>query len=616
MATELAETQRTRIKQPESAVSADGGSEKVAESSLDNLRGEYFDCLASGSSSCAIPGRKSEGLDNSFIAADGFGITDDAVADKAIEAPQPATSDLVLPQSNWTLAFNLTTTEEHSVGEQPDEIRVAAGARNKTAELLELAASTEGKPITLVVQNAQQAEAPTGEGKQRLPMMLHTYLINDGQIHELPVRPSEGVAADTTNLLRIAAEQAPSERLALFAQGHGGGPHGVSGDTGEATLAEMKDAIVTGLAASGRAKLDLLDFDACSMGNASALEAVKDTASSIIASTEMEHSSGLNVDGQNVTAIVNEVLENPAMSPAQLGDTIVDLAAAGANGGEAAPETINQGSTKAGTPTLAHYDTAEIDDFARSLDSLGTALTESVQSDSNLAAVLSAIDATPLASTAGQNTIEGHPRDEFRDTKSFATNLIAAIEAGSITDPSGKLESAAEKLLLEQGEMVANFHGEQTGGYSEHGAVSTFLPGRTYLDYESRGDEMTSADAILDRINDKRVNDLADKDIFIYGTKRDINEMKEALGGVGNLGEIENALALAEHSTNQSEHDAALARLAESVRHFNASAQGMVLTEQAHERAREILVDEMDRELATTDGAWAGFLENLKASAY
>ncbi|MBA4049901.1 MAG: hypothetical protein C0464_02720, partial [Cyanobacteria bacterium DS2.008] len=199
-----------------------------------NLRSQYFDCLASGKSTCEVPTKPREQtgsieLTNPYTS----NISNQSERTEAlVEQPKPITADTVLPQARWTLAFNLTTTQDHQPsGDNNSDARVYAGARNKTAELLELAATTVGKPVTLVVQNAQRPESSetnpaaansnsqvtdgqaraslsaSGKNSGASGMLIHTYLIHDGQIQELPTRPSQGVAADTEALLKIAGRQ-------------------------------------------------------------------------------------------------------------------------------------------------------------------------------------------------------------------------------------------------------------------------------------------------------------------------------------------------------------------------------------------------------------------------
>jgi hypothetical protein len=612
-----------------------------------NLRNQYFDCLASGKSSCEVPTKPQEQIGTLELTNPYTSDTSNRSekSEALVEQPKPITADTVLPRAQWTLAFNLTTTQDHQPPNDAntEAARVYAGARNKTAELLELAATTVGKPVTLVVQNAQKPESnetsPTtdnnnnnqiidGQAQASLSasakdsgtsgMLIHTYLIHDGQIRELPTRPSQGVAADTEALLNIAGRQAPSEHLALFAQGHGGGPHGVSGDTGRATLAEMDAAIKNGLASSGRDKLDLVDFDACSMGNAAVLAAVASRADNIIASPEMETAGGEDIDAQNVRAIVGAVLSNPSMNGHELGQKIIDLAAQGANGGAAAPREIDR--IVAGTDTLSHYNAAEIGQFNQHLNALGTALTQAFQSESNRQAILTAIGDAPLASQAGGVRISGTPRAELRDSKTFAANIISAIENGSLSDPQGQIRSAAEDLQASQNRLVAGYHGEKAGGYDRQGGLSMFLPGRTYLDNQARADELNPAHDLSGLASNERFSSLEDKESLLNRLGYNIEDMQEAqkksgadTSAIAPIIEAKEALS---NANTQAEYRAALSLLGERARQFEQSEAGQRLNQIYLEQARAATAKAFAAEIPAQDQSqWTTFLRNLQALA-
>lgn len=569
-----------------------------------SLRDQYFDCLASGKA-CSPP---------------------------AGQAQPNGPLEFTSPYAEWTLAFNLTTTQEHQSPLNSDE-RVYSGARNKAAELLALAARTVDKPITLVVQNAQPQEnndtRPTNKNASKIVdgqahvslsqssstngLLIHTYVIHDGEIQELETRPSEGVAADMEALITTAGEQAPSEHLALFAQGHGGGPQGISGDTGSASLAEVDAAIKSGLENIGRDRLDLLDFDSCSMGNSTVLAAMSEAADHIIASAEVESAGGLNVDGQNVTAIVNEVLERPAMSPEDLGETIVALAAQGANGGEAA---LGDDKQDAGTNTLAHYNASEIESFNQSLENLGSSLSQALQTEQGRQAILGAIDASPLASQAGANRISGRPRAELHDVKTFANNLLNSIESGSLDDFGGNIERAAKALLREQSELITSYHGEEKGGYAEQGGLSTFLPGRPYLDLQARADEINPGQSIIRLAEDERLNKLEDQKSLLNMLTREIETIEKQFGTELAVAPLIEAKSAISNATNQAQYNAALALLTDNASQFEQSAAGELLNNVARQRAQENTTRALASEISpTAQDQWTVFLRNLAAMA-
>jgi hypothetical protein len=408
-----------------------------------------------------------------------------------------------LAQSQWTLVFDLTTTQSHSSDDNGGG-RVVDGAEHKRQELLKLAESSRGTGVTLVVQAPQLNDAVAenssgsspnssksssearGSGRGAVAHNLNTYLIHDGQIEDLGSHPSQGAEQDLEGLMRVAARLAPSERMALFAQAHGGGPHGLSGDMGNIPLAQISPAIARGLAGSGRDRLDLLDFDACSMGNTEVARAMASITSQVVASPEKESSGGAHNDAQNVAAIVRSIAANPQMDGSAAGNEIVRLANAGANGGEAAQNPEDR--EHPGTPTLSHFDLTNIDSFSSSVNSLGSELSAAMQNETNRQAIRQLIAQTPLSTSEGARLI-GKPAAEERDLKLFAAGLIEAVRSGQLSDPEARVARAAQEVLNQRASLVQSYHGEHAGGYDRQGGISIFLPGQTELDVRHLADE-------------------------------------------------------------------------------------------------------------------------------
>ena len=416
------------------------------------------------------------------------------------------TSNTTPSRQEWTLAIDLTTNGSHQAGDE----RVHTGAEHQMQEIMRLAAETRGKPVTLVVQcivnepserstgNTPASSTPESSGRQddrsgnTIPgeregtRMLQRYIIRNGQVELLETRPPQGFNEDLKQLLSLATHNAPSEKLGLIIQSHGAGPRGLDGDTGSLSLPQLTDTVRQSLAGTGHGKLDLLDFDACSMGNASVMEQLGDVSQHVVASSEVERSFGQNVDGQNLSAVIHNLIERPKMDGKELGNEFVRIADAGTNGDSSARDPANDGHS--GTDTLAHYDLSALGEFHTALNSFGESLAASAQDPSTWAAILQALNHAPRVS-APTAEVAGRFIPQYRDLKLFAENIVAAIDhdTNHTIDRSGALRKAAAGFLAAQNKLVTTYHGEHINGYNTMGGLSAFLPEPTTTTNIDRG---------------------------------------------------------------------------------------------------------------------------------
>jgi hypothetical protein len=86
---------------------------------------------------------------------------------------------------------------------------------------------------------------------------------------------------------------------------------------------ELEKTLSQSLQGSGHAKLDLLDFDACLMGQSTVLDHMNSVADDVVASASYEKGST-----QNLNAWLTDLLQNPEMDGEALGNTIVHDAVA------------------------------------------------------------------------------------------------------------------------------------------------------------------------------------------------------------------------------------------------------------------------------------------------
>ena len=559
----------------------------------------------------------------------------------------PATKgDTTVPHAKWTLAFNLSTTEnEDTDSSSSPGSSTSVGARHKTEQLLQLAQSTKDTDVTLVIQDAepdpnknsrrghdlggkpddhapppsqlldlnlnQAAEAAKG-GADGV-MLMHTYVIHNGQIDQLPVRPSGGIANDTQALIALAGLQAPSDHLALFSQSHGDGASGIEGNTGKASLEELNQAIKNGLSQSGREQLDLLDFDACSMGNTKVVTAMAGLSKQIIASSETE-GAAFDADGQNLQAIAQAVLHQPEMSPGDLGNQVIKLAAQGANGESPASDGHDR---TLGTSTLAQFDAAKVSAFDRSLDNLGIALATAWETAANRVAIQKAIQDSPQVS-AGEGHLEGRlPDAEMRDAKSFANNILQAVAKGDLTDPSGSLRDSAQAMLREQQELVVRYHGDRHGGYDRQGGLSLFLPGKEFLDNTARVRELEAGERMARLALAPKLGHLGARDSMLSDIDEMLTESKRSLGSQfdRDFESIEQGRILLTQAQNDEQYRAALLNFSQRAVAFEQTEAGRILTRQAKQRVQANTDEAINEQLDAGTPRWNAFLKTLGATA-
>lgn len=403
-----------------------------------------------------------------------------SLTDKARIGASPSLSDVVAKakeaaakQPEWTLTINLAASLQNQFG-----------AVYKGQQLRDLAKETEGKPVTIVAQ--QLSEGKDGP-------MIERFVIKDGKVTSQGQVPSKGFLQDLEDLTKFAAKDHPGKRMGLIIQSHGNAVDGMAGDNGGATLPELADAMKKGLAAGGREKWDLLDFDACLMGHQEVLSAMSGLADHVVASPEVELAEsrliGEKADGQPTREMVRALLANPEMDAAAFAQKAVELAAQAEKlvdydgDGKADPETLPFNSLA----TLTHFDMARMPAMTQAVDQLGAALKTAMQDPKARAAIADLISRTPRFA-AGDAEGNGQGLQQ-RDLKAFVEGLQAAISDGRIKDPSGALKKASTAAMDALGDLVKAYHGDATGNvpgvegqdYGKLGGMGIFLPSPEFL---------------------------------------------------------------------------------------------------------------------------------------
>ena len=390
-------------------------------------------------------------------------------------------------QAGWTVAIDLTATERNADGS-------LAGARVKFEQLRSLAAQTRNSPIEFVVQQARMTRAPDSAERvgssqnnpsRDVEIVLDRYRIRNGQIEPLPSSRSQGMGADITNLLNVAAHESSAARVGLIIQSHGEGPNGVFGNPGRLSLDELRRSVQAGLKGSGHNQLDLLDFDACNMATAEVADSVRSISRAMVGAAEPERAS--HADGQNLVALGREFINHPNADGITIARGAVRLAGEGANN----DTTAGNPSGQSGTRDLEAVDLRNESALNQSLDHLGAALMASRINNNNRAAIDELIRKTHQYHT-GENASTGNQDQQMRDLPNFVAGIRDAVDRGLIADPSGRLRAAsAEALKMLKVSLPAHF-GETENGLDRTGGMSVTLPELAVRDFRAQAVELTT----------------------------------------------------------------------------------------------------------------------------
>lgn len=510
------------------------------------------------------------------------------------------------PHSRWTVAVDLAASQDGDGG----------GARNQRSRLQELATQSRNNDVSIVVQVTEPAPSQPGDTHRKKgdpkPANVERFLIQNGSVTALgAIAPSRGMANDVTDLLRSANQVAPSDNLGLIVQSHGGASDGLEGDSGKATLSEFTHAVTEGLAGSGHSRLDLLDFDSCSMGNLNVAESVAPIADHMIASSETE-SAGKHAeyDGQNIQASIANLIAHPTMSAGDFARSMITQADAGTNDG------FNRESNRveSGTSTLAHFDLTHIAEFNTSLGEFGNRLAAAAKDPAQRRAIDSAIESAPLLPRTGFE-ISGNPR-ETRDLLSFTNNIL---NLNPNTNPENGLinsdvRRSAEAMRDAMRRLIPEYHGSQEDGYDRQGGMTAFLPDLRLLNPNNRDAEenlelagmqrMSAQDNDYSRRFDRRSRTA---DSF----SNSLEDMRHLMGAThkDDLEHLQSDVQAVRTAPDKASYDMAMDRLHADTQQLSQSEFGRDLLRAANSRTR----DRQYSEQAVSVTGWQNFLSELKA---
>lgn len=369
----------------------------------------------------------------------------------------------------WTFAIDLTADLISKDGSNN-------GAQRQREQLKQLIELSRGqKDVTIAIQVADTLLAPLPPN-----FKINRYTIHDGVMKLEETIDSQGMAKNLEGFMKFATTIAPSEKIGLAIQSHGLGGRGVVGGTGSGTLTELTESIRIGLKGSGHSQLDVLDFDSCSMATPAVLASVRSVASYVVASEELQFSSK-NFDGQNLPAVLTDLLKDPDMSAADLSRTIVEGANRGAKP-EEIPDAGGRRGEHVGADTIASFDSRKIEQFNQALDEFGGLLLVALQNPQTRKAISELIDGTKRLETESDIT---EPDTGNRDLKEFMTTIKTAAENGVIPDPDGSIVRAVQKVLDAQAKMTTNFEKldcSKVCGKDTRSGLYTLLPVREVRD--------------------------------------------------------------------------------------------------------------------------------------
>lgn len=178
-----------------------------------------------------------------------------------------------------------------------------------------------------------------------------------------------------SDFLAWGVKRFPAKRYALVLQDHGDGWYGFGGDGSheddDFSLAELSTALESGLKGAGIARLDLLCFDCCLMGDLDVMGRCRPFARFAVASQESEPGEGWAND-----AWLAALAEHPEMPPEAIGKVICDTYQASFD--ESDDEEMRTSGVEA---TLAVIDLDKVPAVVAAATSLSRALAQAMEKD-------------------------------------------------------------------------------------------------------------------------------------------------------------------------------------------------------------------------------------------
>ncbi len=518
----------------------------------------------------------------------------------------------VQQKPEWTMAVNLTTTLSDKFGAAP-----------KAQQLKDLAKETEGKPVTIVAQQVTQGENGP---------VVERFVIKDGKVSVQGKHASEGFAKDLEGLTAWAAKEHPGQRMGVIIQSHGNAIDGMSGDNGGATLGEISAALSRGLKGSGRDALDILDFDACLMGQQEVVNAMRGVADHVIASSEVELANdmtlGGSIDGQPTQEMLRALIANPEMDAEAFATRTIALASQAARPFDVDRDGVADADTQPmnATPTLSHYDMEHAEAMAKATDALGSALTAALKDPASRQAIEDVIARAPRFSP-GQD-LDAVNRHQ-RDLKGFSEGLEGAIASGKLKDPSGAIRKALTDATKALDDLVGSHFGVdelalptmKPQNYSQLGGMGVFLPSAEFL-HGTPENMATPLDQIVSNAEffSKQVLEQDDaertraKEFFLRGAGGAMGEIWRSLPPErrAEFTPLREAFVALEQAETPEAISQAAKRYGAAASKLTGEPLGQLLKEQKKAERQEAIAEAFSLAGPHMTAGWSGFTEALR----
>lgn len=271
-------------------------------------------------------------------------------------APAPAAADpLPAAAADWTMLVYVAA----------DNNLEAAALEN----VKQMAAQGSSANVNIVVQIDRSAGKKQRGGYSVAPLLnvpafttTKRLWLKKGAVQEVADlgEIDTGDPAALSDFITWGLTNFPSSKSALVLWDHGGGVTGFGWDDTSnhhhLTLSDTGKAVTSGLQRAGKAKLDLLGFDACLMGNLEIAYELRNLADWFVGSEELEPAHGWDY-GPVIAAAASKV------APRELGRSIIDGYAASCVSHKTAPQC-----------TLALVDMSKVEAVASAANQLGNAL--------------------------------------------------------------------------------------------------------------------------------------------------------------------------------------------------------------------------------------------------
>lgn len=233
-------------------------------------------------------------------------------------------------------------------------------------DLLEMANPGSSPDVNVLVE-IDRHPGYTSAGVLNQPNFTGTkrFRVENGSLTQLADLGETDMGATTplANFVDWGIRYAPAQKIALIFWDHGAGWTGFGQDetngNNSLLLGEIRQGVTLGLASAGRAKLDLLGFDACLMATWETAYELRNLADVFVASEDVEPGHGWDY-----SPVVTAMRNNTTLSAADLGRVIAD--------GFKAQAATNP--AQAPIITLSVIDLAKMGALVNAVNGLATAL--------------------------------------------------------------------------------------------------------------------------------------------------------------------------------------------------------------------------------------------------